>query len=55
MVAALDRGSRLGPKASVMGFIEVLRGISKATDKYVEVHKGLFHGPFSTMENSDRT
>ncbi|SEG00553.1 hypothetical protein SAMN04487934_10685 [Eubacterium ruminantium] len=47
MVAALERGSRLGPKASVMGFIEVLRGISKATDKYVEVHKGLFHGPFS--------
>ncbi|MCR5748564.1 MAG: hypothetical protein K6G03_12720 [Lachnospiraceae bacterium] len=47
MIAALDRGSRLGPKTSVNGFIEVLRGISKATDKYVEVHKGIFHGPFS--------
>lgn len=47
MAAALERGSRLGPKTSVEGFIEVLRGITKATDKYAEVHKGIFHGPFS--------
>jgi len=47
MTAALARGSCLGPKTSVTDWIETLGEITKATDNYVELHKGIFHSPFS--------
>ena len=47
MTEALERGSNLNrTTASATELIEVLREISKATDKYVETHKGIV-GPLT--------